>query len=57
MLSATAFRITSRACEIRVQNGEDIHEIVKEYTKLSDEQVFELIEKFSKNNETEEGVE
>lgn len=55
MLSATAFRITSRACEIRVQNGEDIHDVVKEYTKLSDEQANELIEKFTVSEE--EGVE
>ena len=56
MLSPTAFRITSRACEIRVQNGEDIHEIVKEYIKLSDEQIAELIEKFTINEAEEEGV-
>lgn len=54
MLSPIAFRITSRACEIRVQNGEDIHEIVKEYTKLSDTQIAELIEIFTIK---EEGIE
>lgn len=47
MLSPIAFRITSRACEIRVQNGESITDVVLDYPKLSEEQVEILINQFT----------
>lgn len=47
MLSQTAFRITARACEIRVHNGESITDVVLDYPKLSEEQVEILINQFT----------
>lgn len=55
MLSKTAFNITYKACLIRVREGEDINEIIEDYSKLSDEQKSELIAKIeSEANKNED---
>lgn len=47
MLNPTAFRITKRACQIRVDAGENIADFIDEYVKLSDEQKGELLEELT----------
>lgn len=57
MLGATAFRITTRACEIRVKNGEDIYEVVKDYPRLDESQIQQLVEMFTADNDENEVTE
>lgn len=47
MLSGAALRIVERAIRIRIESGETVEEAVNHYTKLSDKQKNELIDKFS----------
>lgn len=47
MLTGAALRIVERAIELRIQRGDDIEETVRYYTKLSEEQMNELITKYT----------
>lgn len=42
-VSKSALRIIKRAVEIRMERGEEIHEIVNSYPRLSDEQKQQII--------------
>lgn len=42
-VSKSALRIIKRAVEIRLERGEEIHEIVNSYPRLSDEQKQQII--------------
>lgn len=48
MLSGMAYTIVEKAIAIRVERGEDPETVVRYYTKLSEEQMQELIKKYSK---------
>ena len=47
MLTGAALRIVERAIELRIQRGEEIEATVRYYTKLSEEQIQELITKYT----------
>lgn len=47
MLTGAALRIVERAIELRIQRGEEIEATVRYYTKLSEEQMQELITKYT----------
>lgn len=47
MLTGAALRIVERAIELRIQRGEEIETTVRYYTKLSEEQIQELITKYT----------
>lgn len=57
MLSGYAYRIVKRAIEARIKAGEEIESTVRHYTKLSEEQMTELISEFTKNEAEKVGVE
>lgn len=57
MLSGAALRIVERAIALRVERGEDIEEVVRYYTKLSEEQMNELIAKYTAQEAAKLGVE
>lgn len=56
MLSGYAYRIVKRAIEARIKAGEEIELTVRHYTKLSEEQMTELISEFTKNEAEKVGV-
>lgn len=45
-VSSLAFKIIKKAVKIRLDRGEELEEIVKSYTKLSQAQADELLEDF-----------
>lgn len=47
MLTGAALRIVERAIELQIERGADIEETVRHYTKLSEEQMTELITKYT----------
>lgn len=47
MLSGAALRIVERAIRIRINSGETVEDAVNYYTKLSDKQKKDLINKLS----------
>ena len=57
MLKGAALRIVERAIELRVNDGEDIETVVHYYTKLSNEQMEELIKKYTVQEAESLGVE
>lgn len=57
MLTGASLRIVERAIELRIQRGEDIEETVRYYTKLSEEQMQELITKYTSQEADKIGVE
>lgn len=48
MLTGLAYNIVEKAIAGRIARGEDIEEVVRHYTKLSEEQMEELILKYQK---------
>lgn len=57
MLTGAALRIVERAIELRIAAGEEIEEVVKYYTKLSEEQMQTLITKYTSQEADKLGVE
>lgn len=57
MLKGAALRIVERAIALRIERGEDIEEVVRYYTKLSEEQMSELITKYTAQEAAKLGVE
>ena len=57
MLSGAALRIVERAIELRIERGEEIETTVRYYTKLSEEQMQELITKYTAAEAAKLGVE
>lgn len=57
MLTGVALRVVERAIELRIQRGEDIEETVRYYTKLSEEQMQELITKYTTQEADKIGIE
>lgn len=57
MLTGAALRIVERAIELRIAAGEEIEEVVKYYTKLSEEQMQTLITKYTAQEADKLGVE
>lgn len=57
MLAGYAYRIVKRAIAARIAAGEEIEPTVRYYTKLSEEQMTELIAEFTKQEADEVGVE
>lgn len=57
MLKGAALRIVERAIALRIERGEDIEEVVRYYTKLSEEQMNELIAKYTAQEAAKLGVE
>lgn len=51
MVNETAYRVIKRACIIRIQRGENAHEVVASYTKLTQEQMQQMY-----NELVEEGI-
>lgn len=56
MLSGAALRIVERAIELQIERGADIEDTVRHYTKLSEEQMSELIAKYTAAQADEVGV-
>lgn len=56
MLSGAALRIVERAIELRIERGEEIETTVRYYTKLSEEQMQELITKYTAAEAAKLGV-
>lgn len=56
MLSGAALRIVERAIELRIERGEEIEATVRYYTKLSEEQMQELITKYTAAEAAKLGV-
>lgn len=50
MLTGASLRIVEKAIAIQIANGEDVEETVRHYSKLSEEQMTEIINKY-KNKE------
>lgn len=46
-LTGAAYRIVKRAITVRIEKGEDVETVVRHYTKLSEEQMQELINEFT----------
>ena len=46
-LTGAAYRIVKRAIATRIEKGEDVETVVRHYTKLSEEQMTELINEFT----------
>lgn len=46
-LTGAAYRIVKRAIVVRIEKGEDVETVVRHYTKLSEEQMQELINEFT----------
>lgn len=57
MLSGAALRIVERAIALRIERGEEIEATVRYYTKLSEEQMQELITKYTAAEAAKLGVE
>lgn len=47
MLTGAALRIVERAIALQVKRGADVETTVRHYTKLSEEQMTELITKYT----------
>ena len=54
MLSDAAYRIVYMAIQLRVANGEPVEEVVRYYTKLSEEQMSKIIEEMTGKKESKE---
>ena len=46
-LTGAAYRIVKRAIATRIEKGEEVETVVRHYTKLSEEQMQELINEFT----------
>ena len=46
-LTGAAYRIVKRAIAVRIEKGEDVETVVRHQTKLSEEQMQELINEFT----------
>ena len=46
-LTGAAYRIVKRAIATRIEKGEEVEAVVRHYTKLSEEQMTELINEFT----------
>lgn len=46
-LTGAAYRIVKRAIATRIEKGEEVETVVRHYTKLSEEQMTELINEFA----------
>ena len=46
-LTGAAYRIVKRAIITRVEKGEDVETVVRHYTKLSEQQMQELIDELT----------
>lgn len=46
-LTGAVYRIVKRAIAVRIEKGEDVETVVRHYTKLSEEQMQELINEFT----------
>lgn len=46
-LTGAAYRIVKRAIVTRVEKGEDVETVVRHYTKLSEQQMQELIDELT----------
>lgn len=46
-LTGAAYRIVKRAITVRIEKGENVETVVRHYTKLSEEQMQELINEFT----------
>lgn len=46
-LTGAAYRIVKRAIATRIEKGEEVETVVRHYTKLSEEQMTELINEFT----------
>lgn len=57
MLTGVALRIVERAIELQIQQGADIEETVRHYTKLSEEQMNDLITKYTAQEADKVGTE
>lgn len=57
MLTGAALRIVERAIALQIERGADVEETVRHYTKLSEEQMTELITKFTAEQAEELGTE
>ena len=53
-VSKSAFKIIKRAVEIRISRGEEIHETVNSYPRLSDKQKQQIIDELAPKEETTE---
>lgn len=53
-VSKSAFKIIKRAVEIRISRGEEIHEVVNSYPRLSDEQKQQIIDELAPKDEKAE---
>lgn len=52
-VSKSALKIIKRAVEIRMERGEEIHEIVNSYPKLSEEQKQQIINELAPEDNTQ----
>ena len=50
-VSKSAFKIIKRAVEIRISRGEEIHEVVDSYPRLSNEQKQQIIDELAPKEE------
>lgn len=57
MLTGAALRIVERAIALQVKRGADVKTTVRHYTKLSEEQMTELITKYTAEQAEELGTE
>lgn len=57
MLTGAALRIVERAIALQVKRGADVETTVRYYTKLSEEQMTELITKYTAEQAEELGTE
>ena len=57
MLTGAALRIVERAIALQVKRGADVETTVRHYTKLSEEQMTELITKYTAEQAEELGTE
>ena len=53
-VSKSAFKIIKKAVEIRISRGEEIHEVVDSYPRLSDEQKQQIIDELAPEKKTME---
>ena len=38
-VSSAVYKVIRKACQVRIESGEDAQEVIESYNKLSDEQV------------------
>lgn len=57
MLTGASLRIVERAIALQIERGADVEETVRHYTKLSEEQMTELITKYTTEQAEEIGIE